>query len=62
MLAAARNWRLPGAKLDLGDFNEHILLDKSSGVARQLLFTPDNPAEFKAALGRATSESGAKAA
>lgn len=39
-----------GVKLDLIDFREHILLDKSSGLIRQLLFTPEKPAEFKKAL------------
>jgi hypothetical protein len=48
-----RNWRLLGVKLDLTDFNEHIFLDKKTGFVRQLLFTPDNPSEFREALEKA---------
>jgi hypothetical protein len=48
-----RNFRWRGMKLDFTDFEPHILLDKSSGVIRQLLFTPDDPQQFKDALDRA---------
>jgi hypothetical protein len=48
-----RNFRLVGVKLDLTDFNEHIFLDKKTGVIRQLMFTPDNPAAFREALDEA---------
>jgi hypothetical protein len=39
-----------GIKLDTTDISEHILLDKKSGFVRHILFTPENPKEFKAAL------------
>ena len=48
-----RNFRWRMMKLDFTDFEPHILLDKSSGAIRQLLFTPDNPEQFKEALDRA---------
>jgi hypothetical protein len=40
-------------KLDAADFAEHIVLDKTSGFVRHVLFTPENPAEFKGALDQA---------
>ncbi len=42
-----QRFRLRGMKLDFPDFEQHILLDKSTGIVRQILFTPDNSAEFK---------------
>lgn len=46
--------RLPrGIKLDLADFNEHVVVDRSAGLIRRVLFTPDDPAAFKAALDQA---------
>ena len=36
-----------GIKLDAADINEHVILDKNSGLVRHLLFTPEDPAEFK---------------
>lgn len=46
--------RLPrGIKLDLADFNEHVVVDRSSGLIRRVLFTPEDPPAFKAALEQA---------
>ena len=53
-----RNFRWRMMKLDFTDFEPHILLDKSSGAIRQLLFTPDDPQKFKDALDRAMGRSG----
>jgi hypothetical protein len=39
-----------GLKLDTADFFEHIVLDKKTGFMRHVLFTPENPQEFKAVL------------
>jgi len=44
-----RNFR-PALKLDWANFLEHIVIDKSDGVFRRVLITPDDPAAFKAAL------------
>jgi hypothetical protein len=40
----------PALKLDWANFVEHVVLDKSGGLIHRLLFTPDNPAMFVAAL------------
>jgi hypothetical protein len=46
--------RLPrGIKLDLADFNEHVVVDRSAGLIRRVLFTPEDPQAFKAALEQA---------
>ncbi|NOY88280.1 MAG: hypothetical protein GXO93_02675 [FCB group bacterium] len=44
-----KNFR-PALKLDWANFLEHVVLDKSEGYVHRLLFTPDNPQEFKNAL------------
>lgn len=44
-----KNFR-PALKLDWADFLEHVVLDKSDGCIRRVLFTPDDPAAFKKAL------------
>ena len=44
-----KNFR-PALKLDWANFLEHIVLDKSEGFIRRVLFTPDNPEAFKRAL------------
>ncbi len=44
-----RNFR-PALKLDWANFLEHIVIDKSDGVFRRILITPDDPAAFKASL------------
>ena len=47
-----KNFR-PALKLDWANFSEHIVLDKSEGFIRRVLFTPDNPEAFKRALNEA---------
>jgi hypothetical protein len=45
-----RNCLPIGLHLDAVDFKEHILLDKKKGIVRHILFTPENPGEFKRVL------------
>ncbi len=33
-------------KLDLADLAEHVAIDRSAGLARRVVFTPEDPAEF----------------
>lgn len=40
----------PALKLDWANFVEHIVLDKSEGFIRRVLFTPADPMAFKLAL------------
>jgi hypothetical protein len=40
-------------KLDTTDFSEHLVLDKKTGFVRHVLFTPEDPAEFKRVLDQA---------
>ena len=40
----------PALKLDWANFLEHIVLDKSEGRVRRILFTPEDPVEFKRVL------------
>jgi hypothetical protein len=47
-----RNFR-PALKLDWANFLEHLVLDKSEGRIRRVLFTPDDPMAFKTALDEA---------
>jgi hypothetical protein len=47
-----RNFR-PALKLDWANFVEHVVVDKSEGRLRRVLFTPDDPAAFKRALDEA---------
>jgi hypothetical protein len=47
-----KNFR-PALKLDWANFVEHIVLDKSAGRIRRVLFTPDDPTAFKSALDQA---------
>lgn len=44
-----KNFR-PALKLDWANFAEHVVLDKSEGMIHRVLFTPDDPAAFVAAL------------
>ena len=39
-----------GLHLDAVDFKEHVVLDKKEGLIRHLLFTPEDPVEFKRVL------------
>jgi hypothetical protein len=41
-----KNFRFP-IKIDMATLHEHILLDKSNGIIHRLLFTPEDPEEFK---------------
>lgn len=47
-----KNFR-PALKLDWANFLEHVVLDKSEGFIRRVLFTPDDPAAFKRVLDKA---------
>lgn len=47
-----KNFR-PALKLDWANFSEHVVIDKSDGKIHRILFTPDDPAGFKAALEKA---------
>jgi len=47
-----KNFR-PALKLDWANFVEHVVIDKSEGKIRRILFTPDDPTEFKSALDKA---------
>jgi hypothetical protein len=47
-----KNFR-PALKLDWANFLEHVVLDKSQGHIRRILFTPENPLAFKKALDNA---------
>lgn len=40
-----KNFR-PSLKLDFANFVEHITIDKTNGMIRRILFTPDNIDEF----------------
>ena len=44
-----RGWR-PGLKLDWADFHQHLVLDKATGLFRNIAFSPDDPLAFRAAL------------
>ncbi|MBS3750344.1 MAG: hypothetical protein KGY39_02440 [Anaerolineales bacterium] len=49
-----KNFR-PALKLDWANFLEHVVLDKSEGKIRRILFTPDDPEAFIRALEKALS-------
>ncbi len=46
-----KNFR-PALKIDWANFVEHVVLDKTEGCVRRILFTPDNLVAFKSALDR----------
>jgi len=48
----------PALKLDWANFLEHVVLDKSEGRVRRILFTPEDPAEFKRQLDQALAAFG----
>ena len=50
-----KNFR-PALKLDWANFLEHVVLDKNNGKIRRILFTPDNPEEFKRTLEEALKQ------
>jgi hypothetical protein len=43
----------PALKLDWANFTEHVVLDKKEGRIRRVLFTPNDPRAFCAALDQA---------
>ncbi|MGD9140819.1 MAG: hypothetical protein PVJ42_04700 [bacterium] len=45
----------PALKLDWANFVEHVVLDKSEGLIKRVLFTPDDLDAFKSALEGALS-------
>jgi len=45
-----------GLKLDAPDWSEHLVLEKNSGFMRHVLFTPENPQEFKHVLDAAVAQ------
>lgn len=47
-----KNFR-PALKLDWANFLEHVVLDKSQGFVRRILFTPDDLQAFTSALNSA---------
>lgn len=47
-----KNFR-PALKLDWANFVEHVVLDKSKGYVRRVLFTPDDLEAFKSAVEQA---------
>jgi hypothetical protein len=47
-----KNFR-PALKIDWANFLEHVVLDKSAGRIRRVLFTPDDLDAFKHALDKA---------
>lgn len=49
-----KNFR-PALKLDWANFLEHVVLDKSEGKIRRILFTPDDPEAFISVLEEALS-------
>jgi hypothetical protein len=50
-----KNFR-PALKLDWANFAEHVVLDKTQGHIRRVLFTPEDPEAFKRALDGALDE------
>jgi hypothetical protein len=46
----------PALKLDFANFKEHLVLDKTSGKIRRILFTPDDPEIFQKELDLALTE------
>lgn len=49
-----KNFR-PALKLDWANFTEHVVLDKIEGYIRRILFSPDDPEKFSAALNDAVN-------
>ncbi len=50
-----KNFR-PALKIDWANFLEHVVLDKSEGKIRRILFTPDNTEAFITVLEEALSQ------
>lgn len=49
-----KNFR-PAIKIDWANFLEHVVLDKTEGYVRRVLFTPEDPVAFKNALQEAVT-------
>lgn len=47
---------LLGFKLDCADLTEHVVIERTRGLARQVLVSPDEPAAFVAASQRALDQ------
>jgi hypothetical protein len=43
----------PALKLDWANFADHVVLDRSEGTIRRILFTPEDPGAFVAAAASA---------
>ena len=44
-----KNFR-PALKIDWANFQEHVVLDRTEGFCKRILFTPENPQQFKGVL------------
>ena len=44
-----KNFR-PALKIDWANFQEHVVLDRTDGLCKRILFTPENPQQFKEVL------------
>jgi hypothetical protein len=40
----------PALKLDWANFTDHVVLDRSAGTIRRILFAPEDPGAFASAL------------
>ena len=47
---------MPALKLDWANFLEHVVIDKTSGLLRHVLVTPDDPAAFVNALNNSLAQ------
>ncbi|MBN2070133.1 MAG: hypothetical protein JW814_01650 [Candidatus Krumholzibacteriota bacterium] len=43
----------PAIKVDWANFVEHVVIDKSEGLVKRILLTPEDPEAFKKALDKA---------
>ena len=50
-----KNFR-PALKLDWANFVEHVVIDKTEGKIRRILFTPDDTERFMSALEKALAK------
>jgi len=46
----------PALKLDWANFVEHVVLDRSGGRVKRILFTPEDPRAFISALDKAMNQ------
>ncbi len=47
---------VPALKLDWANFLEHVVIDKTTGLVRHVLISPDDPPAFVAALNDALAQ------